>query len=72
MKYPTIFHEASVAVVNKMDLLPHLPYDIERAEREIGVLNSDCEILRVSALKGDGMDEWIGWILERIRGKRGQ
>jgi hydrogenase nickel incorporation protein HypB len=71
MKYPAIFHEASVAVINKVDLLPHLPYDVERAEREIGVLNGDCDIVRVSALKGDGMDEWIGWILREISEKRG-
>jgi hydrogenase nickel incorporation protein HypB len=70
MKYPAIFHESSVAVVNKIDLLPYLPYDIERAEREIGVLNADCDIIRVSALKGTGMDEWIGWMLRKLEEKR--
>ncbi len=72
MKYPAIFHESSVAVINKIDLLPHLTYDIERAEREIGVLNADCDILRVSALKGTGMDEWIAWILRKMKEKRGE
>ncbi len=71
MKYPAIFHESSVAVINKVDLLPHLPYDIERAEKEIAVLNSDCDIIRVSALKGDGMDEWVGWIERKLAEKRG-
>lgn len=70
MKYPAIFHESSVAVINKMDLLPYLPYDIERAEKEIGVLNSDCDIIRVSALKGTGMDDWIDWIAGRLQEKR--
>ncbi len=72
MKYPTIFHESSVAVINKVDLLPYLPYDIERAEREIRVLNSACDIIRVSALKGDGMDDWIAWIERRLEEKRGE
>jgi len=72
MKYPTIFHESSVALLNKIDLLEHLPYDAERAEREIEVLNADCDILRVSALKGDGMDGWIDWIHRRLEEKRGR
>jgi hydrogenase nickel incorporation protein HypB len=70
MKYPAIFHESSVAVINKVDLLPYLPYDVGRAEREIGVLNADCEIIRLSALKGDGMDEWIAWIERKLADKR--
>ncbi|MFH1502297.1 MAG: hydrogenase nickel incorporation protein HypB [Candidatus Eisenbacteria bacterium] len=72
MKYPAIFHESSVAVINKIDLLPYVPYNVERAEREIRVLNSACDIVRVSALKGTGMDEWIGWILARLSEKRGE
>ncbi len=70
MKYPAIFHEATLAVLNKIDLLPHLSYDIAKVEREIEVLNADCEIMRVSALRGDGMDGWIDWISGRLREKR--
>lgn len=70
MKYPAIFHESSVAVINKVDLLPHLPYDIERAETEIRVLNAECNVIRVSALRGDGMEEWIDWISRRLEEKR--
>ncbi len=71
MKYPAIFHEASLAVLNKIDLLPHLTYDAARVEKEIEVLNPQCEILRLSALRGDGMDEWMGWISSRLESKRG-
>ena len=70
MKYPAIFHEATLAVLNKVDLLPHLTYDVAKVEREIEVLNPRCETMRVSALKGDGMDNWIAWISERLREKR--
>jgi len=70
MKYPAIFHESQMAVVNKIDLLPHLPYDIERAEKEVRVLNPACEIMRVSALKGDGMDAWCDWIRGKLAEKR--
>jgi hydrogenase nickel incorporation protein HypB len=70
MKYPAIFQESQMAVVNKIDLLPYLPYDIERAEKEVRVLNPDCEILRVSALKGDGMDAWCDWLRGKLAAKR--
>ncbi|MBN2564774.1 MAG: hydrogenase nickel incorporation protein HypB [Candidatus Eisenbacteria bacterium] len=70
MKYPAIFHEASLAVINKMDLLPHLIYDLEKVEREIEVLNANCEILRLSAVTGDGMDGWIDWIMRKMAEKK--
>ncbi len=70
MKYPAIFHESRMAVVNKIDLLPHLAYDVERAEREVSVLNPDCEIMRVSALTGEGMDAWCDWIRAKLAEKR--
>jgi len=70
MKYPAIFRESQMAVVNKIDLLPYLPYDIERAEKEVRVLNPECEIMRVSALKGDGMDAWCDWLRGKLAEKR--
>jgi hydrogenase nickel incorporation protein HypB len=70
MKYPAVFHESSLAVLNKVDLLPHLAYDIAKVEREIAVLNPRCEVLRVSALRGDGMDGWLSWIAARLAAKR--
>jgi hydrogenase nickel incorporation protein HypB len=71
MKYPAIFHEASLAILNKIDLLPHLTYDVEKVEKEIRVLNPDSEILRLSATTGEGMDAWIEWIMAKLREKKG-
>jgi hydrogenase nickel incorporation protein HypB len=70
MKYPTIFYESRLAILNKIDLLPHLEYDVERVQREVEVLNSDCELLQVSARTGEGIDEWIEWITTRLAEKR--
>ena len=69
MKYPAIFHEATLAIVNKIDLLPHLAYDVAKVEKEIEVLNPGCEILKLSALEGEGMDAWLGWIGSRLERK---
>jgi len=70
MKYPSIFHESRLAILNKIDLLPHLDYDDTRAEREVSVLNADCDFLRLSARTGDGVDTWIEWITKRLEEKR--
>jgi hydrogenase nickel incorporation protein HypB len=70
MKYPSIFHEASLAVLNKIDLLPHLTYDVEKVEKEIRVLNPDSDILKLSATTGEGMDAWVEWILAKLREKK--
>jgi len=70
MKYPAIFHEATLAVINKTDLLPHLTYDVGKVEKEIAVLNPGCEILKLSALEGEGMDRWLDWIASRLEAKR--
>ena len=72
MKYPAIFHESDLAILNKIDLLPHLVYDIDKVAREIEVLNPKCEILRLSALTGDGMDAWIDWVKAKLAEKRGE
>jgi len=72
MKYPAIFHEASLAVMNKIDLLPHLTYDMEKVEKEIRVLNPESEILRLSALTGEGMDAWIEWVENGMRRKKAE
>ena len=71
MKYPAIFHEAQLAIVNKIDLLPYLEYDVEKVTTEVGVLNPSCEILTLSALKGEGMKDWIAWIEDRLSRKKG-
>jgi hydrogenase nickel incorporation protein HypB len=70
MKYPAIFHEATLAVLNKIDLLPHLTYDVAKVEKEIAVLNPRCEILKLSALDGEGMDAWLNWVASRLEAKR--
>jgi hydrogenase nickel incorporation protein HypB len=70
MKYPAIFMESTLAIINKIDLLPHLDYDIGKVEQEIRVLNPECDIVRLSALKGDGMDGWIAWVESRLDAKR--
>lgn len=66
IKYPVMFHAARALLVNKIDLLPHVDFDLARAERDARALNLDLEVLRVSARTGEGMEAWYQWLAGRI------
>jgi hydrogenase nickel incorporation protein HypB len=65
LKYPKMFQQARYAVLNKIDLLPYVPFDVEKALRFARDVNPDLEIVRVSALTGEGKDSWYG-LLRRV------
>jgi hydrogenase nickel incorporation protein HypB len=69
-KYPAIFARAELTVVSKIDLLPHLPFDIEAVEEQLRSLNPKGTILRTSAVTGEGIAEWCEYLLDRLRAKR--
>jgi hydrogenase nickel incorporation protein HypB len=62
LKYPDMFHAASLALINKIDLLPHVRFDVGRCIDNARRVNPKLEFLQVSATRGDGMDEWLGWL----------
>jgi hydrogenase nickel incorporation protein HypB len=62
LKYPHMFAAAALVVVNKMDLLPYVDFDLERFQRFVRSVNPDAEILPVSAKTGDGIAAWYDWI----------
>jgi hydrogenase nickel incorporation protein HypB len=62
LKYPDMFHAASLMLLNKVDLLPHLSFDVERCVDYARRVNPSIEILQVSATSGAGMEAWLAWI----------
>jgi hydrogenase nickel incorporation protein HypB len=66
LKYPHMFRASQLVLINKLDLLPHLEFDLERCVANVREVNPDVEILRVCATGGDGMAEWYGWIRRRL------
>ena len=62
LKYPHMFAAASLMLLNKVDLLPYLNFDVERCIAYAREVNPQIEILLVSATKGDGMDAWLDWL----------
>lgn len=62
LKYPDMFAAAEVMLLNKVDLLPHLTFDVERSIAYARKINPDITVLKVSATTGEGLDAWYRWI----------
>lgn len=62
LKYPHMFAAAGLVLINKIDLLPYVDFDLDLCAQHARSVNPDVEIMAVSATKGDGMDVWYAWI----------
>jgi hydrogenase nickel incorporation protein HypB len=67
-KYPHMFRAASLLLLNKIDLLPHLRFDLERCLAMARSVNPAIEILQVSAQTGAGLQDWYQWLAARQPG----
>ena len=64
-KYPTLFQPADVILINKIDLLELLDYDLDRVLTDIARLNTRAPVLQLSTKTGDGLDAWYDWLAEQ-------
>jgi hydrogenase nickel incorporation protein HypB len=62
LKYPKMFREARYAVLNKVDLLPYVPFDRDLAVRHARAINPELEFFFTSALTGEGLDAWCDFV----------
>ena len=62
IKYPDMFHAADLLLLNKIDLLPHLDFDVDKCIEYAQRVNPGIQILKVSATTGEGMSDWYQWI----------
>ncbi|MCY3770294.1 MAG: hydrogenase nickel incorporation protein HypB [Gammaproteobacteria bacterium] len=65
LKYPEMFAVSDLMILNKIDLLPYLEFDVERCIEYARRVNPEIEIIQLSATTGKGIDEWLGWIDRR-------
>jgi hydrogenase nickel incorporation protein HypB len=70
LKYPKMFRQSRWAVLNKMDLLPYVPFDVDKAVAYAKQVNPGLEFFYTSALTGEGMDEWYGFLRDRVAAAR--
>lgn len=65
IKYPQTFAKADIVLINKIDLIDHIKFDMERALLDIRAVNSNATILKISATTGEGMQDWHNWLLDQ-------
>ena len=70
-KYPRMFLTSDMMVLSKADLLPHLPFSVEAATQDAREINPDLEVMTVSSLNGEGIDQWCNWLKAKVEEKKG-
>ncbi|MBQ1913858.1 MAG: hydrogenase nickel incorporation protein HypB [Selenomonadaceae bacterium] len=70
LKYPLVFKESSIALLNKVDILPYCNFDMKSAKEDILALHPGMEVVEVSCTTGQGIDEWCNWLKDRVAEKR--
>jgi len=69
VKYPLMFRECEVALLNKVDLLPYLDFDKEKAVDYIHQVHPDMPVFEISSKTGQGFEPWIDWLKGKIKAK---
>lgn len=70
-KYPQLFRLARVMLINKIDLLPYVDFNMGRARAHASRLNPDLAIMDISCRTGAGLEAWYGWLRAAARAKKG-
>jgi len=70
LKYPGIFRKAELMILNKIDLLPYVPFQLDRARENARSINPTIDILETSCTTGAGLDQWLKWLAARAERKR--
>jgi len=70
LKYPSIFFKAELLIINKIDLLPYVPFDLAKAEENATKVHPGVEIIRTSCTTRAGLDEWLQWLQRRMQAAR--
>ena len=69
-KYPTMYRGVDMLLLNKIDLLPHVTFSVDRFREGVEALNEGITVLPVSCQTGEGLDAWYQWIADRIERAR--
>ena len=64
LKYPKMFEQSDYCVINKIDLLPYLPFDMEQAVACAREVNPSLQFFRTSALTGEGLEDWYRFLAD--------
>ncbi|WP_033170427.1 hydrogenase nickel incorporation protein HypB [Selenomonas sp. ND2010] len=70
LKYPLIFKESAIAILNKVDILPYCNFNMESAKEDITTLHPGMKVLEVSCTTEQGIDAWCEWLKEKVAEKK--
>ncbi len=70
LKYPLMFHESKVLLINKIDLLPFCECKPDLIEERAKKINPDLTVFRVSCRTGEGLNLWTGWLKGKLQGRK--
>lgn len=68
LKYPLMFHEVDVVLINKIDLLPYVTFNMEAFSRAVRGINRNVDIFPISCTTGQGIEEWVSWVCRKMNG----
>jgi len=68
-KYPGMYRGMQVLIINKIDLIPYVPFDMDYFKKGVEVLNPGVAIFPVSCRTGEGMDTWVNWLVQKVNPK---
>ncbi|OIR05722.1 hydrogenase isoenzymes nickel incorporation protein HypB [mine drainage metagenome] len=66
LKYPDMFYSSTLCIINKTDLLPYVPFDIEKVKANAKKVNHKLEIIELSCTSGEGLDLWYNWLKSKV------
>ena len=67
LKYPVMFRAADLIIINKVDLLPHLTFDLDLFTKNVEHINPQAEMIMLSAQTGEGTEQWTKWLVSVAR-----
>jgi hydrogenase nickel incorporation protein HypB len=69
-KYPAMYQDVDALIINKIDLLPYVKFNMEYFQKGVQMLNPDLITFPVSCTTGEGIEEWVNWVVEHIKEKK--
>ncbi len=66
LKYPDMFYSSTLCIINKTDLLPYVPFDIEKVKANAKKVNHKLEIIELSCTNGEGLQIWYDWLKSKV------
>ena len=70
LKYPLVFKESSIALLNKVDILPYCNFDMAAAKEDILALHPGIKVIEASCATGQGIEEWCDWLRQQVEEKQ--